>query len=133
MTDLIRRSTPSQRLFFAALLIVFVVVSIQYTNKVTKGKSAINRWAPQIQQIEAGEDIKKNYNYPNPPSMALILWPISELVTFNAVAGALVWFFLKVAMAIACVLWVFKLVETPEKPFPAWAKALTVALSIRPI
>jgi alpha-1,2-mannosyltransferase len=133
MTELIRRSTPAQRLFFAALLALFVVVSIQYHNKVEKGKSAINRWAPQIQQIESGEDINRNYNYPNPPIMALILWPISELITVNAVAGALVWFYLKVAMAIASVLWVFKLVETPERPFPAWGKALTVALSIRPI
>jgi len=133
MTDLIRRSTHAQRIFVAALLLVFVVVSIQYSIKVTKGRSAINRWAPQIQQLEAGEDINKNYNYPNPPIMALILWPISELITINPVAGALVWFFLKAAMAIVCILWVFRLVETPERPFPAWAKALTVVLSIRPI
>lgn len=133
MTELIRRSTAAQRAFFVALLALFVAVSIQYSIKVTKGRSAINRWAPQIQQIEAGEDINKNYNYPNPPIMALILWPISELVTFNPVLGALVWFFLKAAMAIVSMLWVFRLIETPEKPFPAWAKGLTVALSIRPI
>jgi hypothetical protein len=133
MTEPTRRSTRAQRLFFAALLLVFIVVGIQYAIKVTKGRSAINRWAPQIQQIEAGEDINRNYNYPNPPIMALILWPISELIAVNAVAGALVWFFLKVILAIISMLWVFRLVETPEKPFPAWAKALTVALSIRPI
>ncbi len=133
MTELIRRSTPAQRIFVVALLAIFVVVSIQYSVKVTKGRSAINRWAPQIQQLEAGEDINRNYNYPNPPIMALILWPISELITINPVAGALVWFFLKALMAMVCFVWVFRLVETPEKPFPAWAKLLTAALSIRPI
>src|SRR5437667_265371 len=29
--------------------------------------------------------------------------------------------------------WIFRLVETPEQPFPPWAKAVTVLLSLRPI
>jgi hypothetical protein len=127
------KSSLAQRLFLAALVLLFAAVSVQYSMKVAKGKGAITRWAPQIQHLEDGEDISKQYAYPNPPIMALLLWPISELITANPLAGALVWFYLKVGMAVVCVLWVFRLVEDPDRPFPAWAKALTVVLSIRPI
>src|SRR4051812_29075878 len=106
MTTATRFWTP-QRLFVAALLLFFAAVSVQYSAKAAKGRAAINRWAPQIQQMEAGEDIHRQYNYPNPPIMALLLWPVSELVTINPIAGALTWFYLKAAMAIFCMLAVF--------------------------
>ena len=128
-----RMKAGAQRLFFACLLLLFAAVSVQYSFKVLKGRSAINRWAPQLQQMENGEDIHKSYNYPNPPIMALMLWPLSELVTWSPLAGALTWFYVKVVLAIVCMLWVFRLVESPEQPFPVWAKGLTVLLSIRPI
>jgi hypothetical protein len=51
----------------------------------------------------------------------------------NPYWGALVWFYLKVAMTLAAFAWVFRLVETPERPFPPWAKAAAILLSIRPI
>ncbi|MCE9534286.1 MAG: DUF2029 domain-containing protein [Planctomycetes bacterium] len=54
-------------------------------------------------------------------------------MTIDPILGALTWFYVKAAMAVFCMLWAFRLVETPERPFPAWAKAMTVALSIRPI
>jgi hypothetical protein len=131
--EAVRRASLGQRLFVFALALVFVYVSIQYIVKVSKSKSAINRWAPQIQQIEVGEDINRQYNYPNPPIMALILWPFSELITHSPIAGALVWFYLKLGMAVFCLGAVFRLVESADRPFPPWAKALTVVLSIRPI
>jgi alpha-1,2-mannosyltransferase len=133
MTERIRNSSLSQRLFYGALVLIFITVSVQYSVKVSKGKSALIRWAEQIKQMEGGEDIHKKYNYPNPPIMALLLTPLAELVAVNAILGALTWFYVKVALAILCMLWVFRLVESPGNPFPAWAKALTVALSIRPI
>ena len=122
-----------QNLFIGILVLFFVAVSIQYSYKVMKGKSAINRWAPQIQQMEAGEDIHKNFNYPNPPIMALILYPISELVTLNPMAGALTWFYLKVILAIISMLLAFRICESAEQPFPLWAKIATILLSLRPI
>ena len=83
--------------------------------------------------MEDGENIHAKYNYPNAPIMAQLLWPLSELATASPLAAALVWFYLKVAMAFACFLWTFRLIETPEQPFPLWAKILAVCLSIRPI
>jgi hypothetical protein len=40
---------------------------------------------------------------------------------------------LKVGMALLCWLWTFRLVETPGRPFPEWAKAIAVAASINPV
>jgi alpha-1,2-mannosyltransferase len=132
------RSRP-QTLFLAALLLLFFGVSVQYSIKVLTPRkdghtqSAILRWSKQIQAMEGGENIHEKFNYPNPPVMAQILWPITELAEASPLAGALTWFYLKVGMALLCMVWVFRLVETPDRPFPAWAKALAVLLSIRPI
>ena len=69
-------------------------------------------------------------NYPNPPIMALILRPLAGL---PPLVGALTWFYLKVVMTFLAIHWAFRLVESPERPFPIWAKGLAVVLSLRPI
>jgi hypothetical protein len=119
-----------QWLFIVGLLLIFLLASIQYSIKAMKGGGAFDRWKGQIQNIEDGDDIYQHYNYPNPPIMALILEPLMGLPT---VAGALCWFYLKVGMTLLALRWVFRLVEDPGRPFPPWAKALTVLLSLRPI
>jgi hypothetical protein len=127
------------RLFVLALVLVFVGVSVQYSLKVLTPRrdghtnSAILRWANQIQALEDGENIYVTANHPNPPAMPMLLWPLSELAGVSPLAAALTWFYLKVGMALVCFVWAFRLVESPDRPFPAWAKALTVVLSIRPI
>src|SRR5262249_30695851 len=129
----------AHRLFVLALLLVFAAVSVQYSVKVLTPRkdgltqSAILRWSRQIQDMEGGENIYATTNYPNPPIMPHMLWPVSELITRSPLAGALTWFYLKVGLALVCMVWAFRLVETPERPFPAWAKALAVVLAIRPI
>jgi hypothetical protein len=125
--------TPSargQRWFVLALLFLFVGLSVQYSIKVLKGGGAISRWGPQLLGLADGEDIYQTYNYPNPPVMALLLYPVAKL---PPLAGALVWFYLKVGMTLLALHWVFRLVESPDRPFPPWARALTVVLSLRPI
>src|SRR5436190_1260848 len=87
-------------------------------------------WREQIQQIDDGFDIYQRYVYPNPPIMAMILKPLVEM---PPLAGALLWFYLKVGMTLLALHWVFGLVEIPGHPFPAWAKAATLLLSLRPI
>ncbi|WP_020476324.1 glycosyltransferase family 87 protein [Zavarzinella formosa] len=132
-------NTKAQRWFFIALMLLFVAVSIQYSMKVLTPKQdgytrgAINRWGKQLQDMEEGANIHAKYNYPNPPVMAQMLWPISELATVNPLAGALAWFYLKVGMALFCFTWAFRLVETPTFRIPVWGKILGVALAIRPI
>ena len=131
-----RLPQPSQRAFMGGLLFLFVAVSVQYSLKVMQPRedgmtrSAILRWSPQIQALEEGVDISRAFNYPNPPIMALMLWPFTEL---PPLAAALTWFYVKVAMALLAMFWTFRMLETPERPFPPWAKALAVVLSLRPI
>lgn len=126
----------AQSLFVAGLVGLLVLLSVQYTLKVSKHRadgqtrSAILRWTPQLNALHDGENINERFNYPNPPIMALILSPLTLL---PLTASALTWFYLKVGMVLASLWMAFRLVEVPERPFPAWAKALTVLLSLRPI
>jgi alpha-1,2-mannosyltransferase len=122
-------SSTASRWFLAALVLLFVALAVRYSFKVLDDRSAFNRWRPQIQQLDTA-DISARFNYPNPPIMAVLLEPLALL---PPVAGALVWFTLKSAMALVSLYWVFRLVESAEVPFPAWAKALTVVLSLKPI
>jgi hypothetical protein len=122
-----------QQGFILALLVLFIGLAIQYRIKTAGGhaeRSAFGRWRGQIFDLWDGKDVYVLHNYPNAPIMALILTPLALLP--DAV-GSLGWFVLKVAMALLSVYWVCRLVETRERPFPAWAKALTILLSLRPI
>jgi hypothetical protein len=116
--------------FVAFLLALFVGVSVQYSHKALANRSAILRWQPQLLGLEEGVDIAQRYNYPNPPIMALLLYPLAKL---PPLAAALVWFYAKVGLTLLSLRWVFQLVEETGRPFPAWARALTVVLSLRPI
>jgi alpha-1,2-mannosyltransferase len=127
-------SRSGQRWFIVGLLVVFVAVSVQYTFKILDderdNRSAFLRWRDQILEVQQGVNIYDQFNYPNPPIMFLILEPFALLAPS---LGALAWFYAKVAMAALAILWAFRLVEDPARPFPAWGKALAVLLSLRPI
>jgi hypothetical protein len=115
---------------------VFAAVSVQYTVKALdvrdgrQDRSAILRWRDQLLHLDTGENIYDRFGYPNPPIMALLLRPLADL---PPLAGALVWYYLKVGMALASFAMTFRLVGDPIRPFPAWAKAVTLAISLRPI
>ncbi len=119
-----------ERWFIAALLLLFVALSVKYTIKVQENRSAINRWRDQLLALEQGEDIYETHVYPNPPIMAMLLTPFAKM---DPLVGALVWYYLKVAMALASFYLLFRLVQGTGTAFPPWAKALVVVLSMRPI
>jgi hypothetical protein len=124
-----RVTTKYQTWFVAGLLAFFVLLSVQYSYKAVAGRSAFLRWRSQIEQLD-DVDIYQRFKYPNPPIMALLLeW----LMRWPPLAGSLAWFYLKVGMVLLAFSWVFRLVESGGQPFPPWAKALTVLLSLRPI
>jgi alpha-1,2-mannosyltransferase len=129
-----RRHALRQRWFLVGLALFFVVINIQYVVKIARSdreaRSAFVRWSNQIVDLQYGVDIWARHNYPNPPIMALILDPLVQL---PPLAGSLAWFYLKVAMAVLCLHWVLKLLDRGERPFPWWAKVLTVLLCLRPI
>lgn len=125
-----------ERWLMAVVFLIFAVISVQYSFKILDAReggltrSAVLRWLPQIQELENGVNISVEYNYPNPPIMALILWPVTEL---HPLAAGLVWFYAKVAMALLSLVWCFRMLESSGTRFPFWAKCLTVILSLRPI
>lgn len=127
-------TAPSRRRWFIlGVLLLFIALSVQYTLKITRrgeGSSAFNRWRPQVLAMADGEDSYVKFSYPNPPMMALILLPYYLL---PELAGALAWYYTKVALTLLALMWTFRLVEDPERPFPDWAKALAVLLSLKPI
>jgi hypothetical protein len=121
------RISPST-LLTGALILFFVVLSIPYAYKVLHGGTAIVRWRLEVQNLD--RDIYEEFNYPNPPIMAILLTKMAQL---PPLADALCWFYLKAAMTLLAIFWTFRIVESPGRPFPVWAKVLTVLLAMRPI
>jgi hypothetical protein len=126
--------TPRQ--FGIGLAVLIVAVSVQYTFKVSdfrdgeQNRSAILRWRNQLLQIDSGENIYARFNYPNPPIMALMLRPLADL---PPLAGALTWYYTKVALTILSFLMIVRMVGTDTEPWAPWAIGLAVVLSLRPI
>jgi alpha-1,2-mannosyltransferase len=124
--------------FYLALGLLFAAVGVQYSVKVLTPRpdgntqSAILRWSKQIQAMEEGENIHAK-QYPNPPIVPQMLWPLAKLAEGSPLAAALTWFFLKIGMAILCLVWAFRLIETPGQPYPEWARAVAVLAAINPI
>ena len=123
--------------------IVVIVIGAQHARKVSKDRSAFVRWRGQIQQVVRGdlgayagdvgageEDDTPGSPYPNPPLMAVILWPLAIL---PKVVGALIWFALKVVMAGLTLYWSLKLAAGRDERIPIWAAAVALVLSFRMI
>jgi hypothetical protein len=127
-------SSVRQRWFLLGLGVLCVALSIQYGVKASgdsarSNRSAFLRWREPLHHL-FDENIYQRYAYPNPPIMALLLEPLAQL---PSLAGSLLWFYLKLGMAALALGWVFRIVESPGRPFPPWAQALTLLLSLRPI
>jgi alpha-1,2-mannosyltransferase len=125
--------SPTGRIWFIlGLLVLFMAVSVSYSLKALHNRSAFDRWRQMVVLgVESGEDISApQFSYPNPPIMAILLYPLAKM---PPMWGALTWFYIKVGLTLLALRWVFQLVESAERPFPLWARALTVLLSIGPI
>ncbi len=109
---------------------VLVAASIPYAVKASEQASAFVRWHNQIQNLIADADIYLEHNYPNPPMMALLLYPLTLL---PPVAGALCWYFLKVGMGLLAIAWSFRLVQDRDgAAFSIWALGAILLLALRP-
>jgi hypothetical protein len=123
--------TPSlrRRVFLFALTLILVLVALQYFFKARDDRSAFLRWRPQILEIFT-TDIYQRYAYPNPPIMALLLWPLAQL---PPLAGSFGWFSLKIVFAVLALHWIFHIVAANNVSFPGWARAVVVVLGLRPV
>ncbi len=131
------------RWLFLALFLLLAALAVPYARKALDHRSAFVRWQSQVVQLQGGVDIAEQYNYPNPPIMAIVLYPLAKLPALLELCGlpaqaglttaALLWFFLKIALTLVVFRWIFDLVAERGRPFPAWAQVATVLLSVRPI
>ncbi len=135
-------------LFFSLLGIVFLISAIQYDAKCrklsrigTQTKTAFLRWRTQLIGDETpgrgpmpgfskGDDVYREYNYPNPPIMALLLLPLAELPPR---LGAFLFFVLKLLMTFPIFRWAFKLCEPIPQPHWRWVMMGTIVFSMHPI
>lgn len=135
-------------LFLVILGVLLTGSSLKYLQKASKPsdlgtytRTAFLRWRPQIMGgahadgrpivgLMQGADAYKLYVYPNPPVMALVLWPFMSL---PPLVGAMAWFYAKAGMAVLCYLWAFRLVADAGRPLPDWAKGLVVLLGLHPV
>jgi hypothetical protein len=109
--------------FLTTLAVIVLVMSLKYAAKIAKpgntgqqSRSAFLRWRTMILDVHAGTNIYVGKNeYPNPPVMAIILWPFA---TLPPVTGAMAWFYTKVLMTVLAGAWIFRL-TSPASGDPA--------------
>jgi hypothetical protein len=144
MTDTASRpGTVRPRWLLPAVAVVLVAFAIPYSRKALDRRSAFDRWQPQVLDLGRGVDIAARHNYPNPPIMALILYPLARLPEVAAnlgmhpdtgvMAAALAWYLIKSALTLLAFRWLFTLIAPRDRPFPPWACVVAAVLSLRPI
>src|ERR1051325_5211652 len=102
------RLSTARRGFWLALAGLFILVSAIYAHKASRNRSAFLRWREQVLALDGGTDIYQRYQYPNPPIMALILRPFAAIEP--PIAGALLWFAIKLGLAGASLWMIFRLI-----------------------
>jgi hypothetical protein len=133
MPGLTRHWHPRLRAAVAiALLAIAAATMITFHRKLADGKTAFVRWRPQILALMAGEDVYtvRGEPYPNPPLMAVLLYPLAAL---PVEAGSWLLFALKMLLAALAVAFALDAVAPRGPPLAApWAIA-AIAVSLRPI
>ena len=82
----------------AILLVVLLGTLVHYVGVKGEGRSAINRWRPQVQALWTGTDVYTAYAFPTPPVMAVVLTPFCHLPGRWCMG---LWFVAKSAMLLA--------------------------------
>ena len=119
-----------RRAVWIAALITMVGAAIVYADKAGDDRSAFIRWRPQVLQFWRGVNIYDKMMFPNPPIMAITLYP---LMTLPPVEGALAWYVLKLGMTALSVLFCFRMVRPDDRVLPSWVQGSVLLLSLRPI
>jgi hypothetical protein len=109
------------------------LVTWKYTVKVQKPdeagqltRSAFLRWRGMIHEMIAGKNIYiAKQEYPNPPIMALILWPFAAL---PPLVGAMVWLYVKALLAAVAVIWLLRLASPPPLSMAGQLLGAVIAL-----
>jgi len=136
-----RMETPPKWLRRGLLVVLslFVcAVAVRYHEKIrepsrdgTQTRSAVLRWRERVVGMLDGKDVYREYRYPypNPPIQALILAP---LYTTSPVTGGMIWFAIKVGMAVASFVWCLRLVRGADRVHPV-AVFFAVIFCLHPV
>ncbi len=119
-----------RRAVWIAYLVTMIGAGLIYKDKAEEDRSAFVRWRHQVLEIREGKNIWDRYYFPNPPILALTVYP---LMTLPPVEGALCWFSLKASIAALCMMACMRMAKPPWLKFPSWAQAAVVLLCLRPI
>ena len=92
-------------------LLVMLGAAVVYAGKAAEERSAFIRWRHQVLEFVRGVNIYDKYYFPNPPLDAALALPADDP---PPVAGALVWFGLKVTMVALTAWMLLRMVKTPE-------------------
>lgn len=119
-----------RRAVWIALFFTVLGGGLVYSWKAEDDRSAFVRWRHQVLQLFQGENIYERMIFPNPPIMPIALYP---LMTMPKVAGAVTWYFLKVAMTAVSAWLCFRMVRDNDLPLRSYIQAGILLLSLRPI
>ncbi|MFM1802976.1 MAG: hypothetical protein RJA81_2328 [Planctomycetota bacterium] len=126
-----RQEHHGRRTLLIFLGVVTLMAVIAYTHKAAEDRSAFVRWRYQvIQLMEDGRNIYDREMYPNPPVMPITLYP---LMILPAVWGAVSFFLIKVAMALASGRMVLRMAREKNWPVSYWCLFAIALMSLRPI
>lgn len=124
-----RSSDHSSRWIWLSLALLLLSTGVYYVAVKGEGRSAFERWRPEVDGLFAGENIYAGNPFPTPPIMAVMLRPFTLLPGGWGMAA---WFALKSVLALFC-LWVLIQWSTKDEPVGAAALAAAMLLSVRPI
>ena len=111
-------------------LIAVIASGIVYAAKASDERSAFIRWRPQVLQFWKGVNIYDKMYFPNPPIMPITLYP---LMTLPPLAGALTWYYLKVALTVVSIWLCFRMVRPDDRVLQSWVQGAVILFSFRPI
>lgn len=109
---------------------VIAVAGALYVRKAAEDRSAFIRWIDLVQGLVAGRNVYVEAAYPNPPLMALVLYPLTLL---PPLAGAMSWFLLKVLMAFVSVALSVRMACAGRGRLSYLGWALVLLVSARPL
>jgi len=114
----------------AGFALVMVVAAVLYLDKAAENRSAFVRWIHLIQGLVAGRNVYQTASYPNPPLMALVLYPLTLL---PPLAGAMAWFLCKVIMAFIALVLAIRMAVGSNRRMPAIGVLVVGLVSLRPL
>lgn len=113
-----------------AVVLFFLIVGSYYVGIKGEGRSAVNRWRPQVLELWTGQDIYLTHGFPTPPIMVMTLTPFCLLPGPATMAA---WFLFKAILTLVVIVWMLQTVEQSIGTIPRWGAAAALIFASRPV